>query len=223
MIKYSEYSVFDVNADAIVNKVDCDGQLIKGLALEFALRYPSLEEQFLLDCKQNKVTVGKTYLYEIDGQKIINFPVRTHFQAPISLDWIERGLRHFCLIYKSLNIKSIAFPYLGDSLGVINEKDVLDLIYKYLYVDDLDVYICSYNLIGGKEKEMLDKFRYYDLYILQEECNLNKSQLNVLLKHQYTINRFSDILSLPKIGLVSYKAIYYYFYYEKDNDRISLF
>ena len=91
MIKYSDYSVFDVNADAIVNKVDCNGQSIKGLALEFALRYPSLEEQFLLDCKNNKISVGKVYLYNIYGQQIINLPVRTHFQAPITLESPKYG------------------------------------------------------------------------------------------------------------------------------------
>ena len=223
MIKYSDYSVFDVNADAIVNKVDCDGQSIKGLALEFALRYPALEEQYHLDCKNNKISVGKVYLYNIDGQQIINFPVRTHFQAPITLEWIERGLRHFCLIYKSLNIKSVAFPYLGDSKGLIDEKDVLDLFYKYLDLPDLDVYICSYSVPGGKEREMIDKFKSYDLYVLAEECDLNKSQVDVLLKHQSNIYKFSDILALPKIGLISYKAIYYYFYYKKYDDRISLF
>ena len=223
MIKYSDNSVFDVNADIIVNKVDCDGQSTKGLALEFALRYPGLEEQFFLDCKANKITVGKTYLYEVDGQRIINFPVKTHFQAPTSLEWIERGLRHFCLIYKTLDIKSIAFPYLGDSKGLISEKEVLDLVYKYLDLPDLDVYICMYNYPGGKEKEMLDKFKEYDLYILAEECDLNKSQLDILIKNQTKINKFSDILSLSKIGLISYKSIYYYFFYKKYDDRISLF
>ena len=36
MIKYFEGTVFNTNADAIVNTVNCDGFMGAGLALEFA-------------------------------------------------------------------------------------------------------------------------------------------------------------------------------------------
>ena len=44
MIRVIPGSVFSSNADCIINTVNCVGVMGKGLALEFSLRYPKLEE-----------------------------------------------------------------------------------------------------------------------------------------------------------------------------------
>ena len=46
MIKYLEGTVFNTDADMIVNTVNCVGAMGKGIALEYKLRYPKLYEEY---------------------------------------------------------------------------------------------------------------------------------------------------------------------------------
>ena len=124
MIKVTDSTVFNTNADCIVNTINCVGVMGRGIALEFALRYPELENQYIEQCQNKQIHTGKVYFYEIDGQKIINFPTKFHFKYPSEIEWIEQGLKYFVDNYEGWNIKSIAFPLLGASNGGLDPKEV---------------------------------------------------------------------------------------------------
>lgn len=67
-------TVFNANADAIVNTVNCMGVMGAGIALEFKLRYPEMYEDYVVRCKNNRVKIGEPYLYIAkDGTKIVIF------------------------------------------------------------------------------------------------------------------------------------------------------
>ena len=82
MIKIIKDNVFDSKAECIVNTINCVGFMGKGLAFEFALRYPKLEEIYIEQCKRHQIHTGILYFYDIDGQKIINLPTKYHFKYP---------------------------------------------------------------------------------------------------------------------------------------------
>ena len=144
MITFTDSTVFNTNADCIVNTINCVSFMGKGLALEFALRYPELEKIYKEECNNNKIHTGCVYFYEINGQKIINFPTKYHFKYPSKIEWIEQGLKYFVNNYKKWGIKSIAFPLLGTSNGGLNQKEVEEIMVKYLSTIDIDVYIVLY-------------------------------------------------------------------------------
>ena len=212
MLYKTKSTVFNVNADCIVNTINCDGFMGKGLALEFALRYPKLNEIYQDQCKKKLLHTGKVYVYNIDGQCIINFPTKYHFQFPSKYEWIEQGLNHFVHIYKELKIRSIAFPLLGARNGELDPKIVIEIMEKYLSKLDIDVYICFSTELDGKEKEMVENFKKANLYSLQEKLKLRKPQLESLIDGKNSINRFYEIMDLPKIGIETYKKIFEYFY-----------
>lgn len=212
MIYKTKSTVFNVNADCIVNTINCDGFMGKGLALEFALRYPELNDIYQDQCKKKQLHTGRVYVYNINGQCIINFPTKYHFKFPSKYEWIEQGLEHFISIYKELNIKSVAFPLLGAKNGELDPKIVIEMMEKYLSEIDIDVFICYSSELAGKEKEMLDSFKSSNLYTLQTILNLRKPQLDSLLENQKLINRFYEIINLPKIGIETYKKLFTYFY-----------
>lgn len=218
MIIKTKSTVFNTCADCIVNTINCDGFMGKGLALEFSLRYPKLDQIYQEQAKRKELHTGKIYFYEIEGQKIINFPTKYHFKFPSKYEWIEEGLIHFVSIYKELNIKSVAFPLLGARNGELDPRLVIEIMEKHLKNLDIDVYICYSSELAGKEKEMLDNFKSFDLLLLKESIRLNKGQLESLIEGKSKIKRFYEIISLSKIGVETYKKIFKYFYNFKDKE-----
>ena len=225
MIKITESTVFNTNADCIVNTINCVSFMGKGLALEFALRYPELEKIYKNECSKNKIHTGSVYFYIIDGQKIINFPTKYHFKYPSKIEWIEQGLKSFINNYKKWNISSIAFPLLGTSNGGLDPNTIENLMIKYLSNIDIDVYICHSKLIEGKEKEMIDNFKLTSIDELSNHIKLNITQKEILFLAKKRIVRFSDIYKLKSIGIKTYKDIFKYFYnYDSQKyKQISLF
>lgn len=212
MLKVTESTVFNTGADCIVNTINCVGFMGKGIALEFALRYPKLEEAYISDCKKRLIHTGQVYFYEIDGQKIINFPTKFHFKYPSQMIWIEQGLEYFVNNYKKWGIKSVAFPLLGANNGGLNKAEVEELMQKYLSSLDIDVYICHSTLLEGKELEMVNKFRDLDFYELRKYVRLSDKQLSALKSLQPNIRRFVNILETDGIGITKYKEIFQLLY-----------
>ena len=155
MITITDSNIFNTDAEAIVNTINCVGFMGKGIALEFALRYPKLEEKYVEECRKKQIHTGRVYFYDIDGQKIINFPTKFHFKYPSQMEWIEQGLKFFVDNYKAWGINSIAFPILGATNGGLNPKEVEEVMIKYLSTVDIDVFICHSKLLEGKELEMV--------------------------------------------------------------------
>ena len=225
MIHIVDSTVFNVGADCIVNTINCVGFMGKGIALEFALRYPKLEEQYVEACHKKMIHTGRVYFYEVDGQKIINFPTKFHFKYPSQIEWIEQGLQYFVENYKRWNIKSIAFPVLGATNGGLDREMVVEVMKKYLSNLDIDVYICYSKLVEGKELEMVEAFKKSSIEEIAKHVRLMTKQINALEKNQSSIVRFADILKIESIGIDTYKALFRLFYPGKPiiGDQISLF
>ena len=133
MIEYVDTTVFNANAQTIVNTINCVGVMGNGLALEFRLRYPEMYDHYVEQCKQKKVQIGKPYLYrEYVTPWILNFPTKKHWKYPSKIQWIEQGLKYFVANYKHGGIKSIAFPKLGCNHGDLDWNDVKSLMEKHL-------------------------------------------------------------------------------------------
>lgn len=212
MIKITEDTVFNTEADWIVNTVNCVGVMGKGLALEFALRFPKLKEIYINQCKQRFIKIGKIYSYTIDGLNIINFPTKIDFKYPSQYDWIERGLKDFVENYKSLGIKSIAFPLLGCTNGELDKAIVMEMMNKWLAIPDVTVYICKSIKLAGKEKEMVESFKKCSIEQLSTIVKLNKNQRESIESNKEKIDRFYKILDLDKIGHATYEKLFLYFY-----------
>jgi len=72
----------------------------KGLALEFAYRYPELLNQYQEKCKNKEIQTGKIYYYQQENQLIVNFPTKKDYKNPSKIIWIEEGLNDFIKTYK---------------------------------------------------------------------------------------------------------------------------
>lgn len=223
MIKYTNGTVFNTDAMAIVNTVNCQGFMGAGIALEYKLRYPSMYQDYKSKCEQHIIKTGKVDYYKDSEIIIINFPTKNLYQYPSQIKWIEEGLKDFVNTYKSNNIKSVAFPKLGTANGQLDWDIVKKIMEKHLNKLDIPVYICldEEKDAQGKEKEMLDYFNKISLSELSQQIKLSQKQKeNLAEKRPYS--RFWHISQTPTIGTTTYSNLFQYFY-NKHSTQTKLF
>jgi O-acetyl-ADP-ribose deacetylase (regulator of RNase III) len=146
MIQYKIGNIFDSETEAIVNTVNTDGVMGKGIALQFKNLFPYNFKEYYKACKSGLVYIGKLLVVHdtslIYGNKIIiNFPTKTSWRNPSEYRFIENGLIDLKNIIENLNIKSIALPPLGSGNGGLDWNKVKELINKHLEGVDCDIII----------------------------------------------------------------------------------
>lgn len=141
MITYVIGDIFESPAHVLVNTVNTEGVMGKGIAKEFKRIYPAMFKEYQKICESGKFTVGKLWLYKTKNKWILNFPTKTTWRKPSKIEYIEEGLREFVRTYAELGITSIAFPPLGCGNGELDwETQVKPLMEKYLILP-IDVFI----------------------------------------------------------------------------------
>src|SRR5581483_146112 len=149
LIHYQKGDIFGSKAQVIVNTVNCEGYMGKGLALAFKQRFPDMLPVYQQECKTGKLRIGRPTLYKETSPWILNFPTKNFWRPPSKLEYLDKGLKYFVVHYKKAGITSIAFPKLGAQNGKLSWDEVGPLMAKYLSQLDIDVYV--YIAEGDKE------------------------------------------------------------------------
>ena len=144
MIERKTGDIFEVDVEALVNSVNCVGVMGRGIALQFKSAFPENFKAYAEACKRQEVQPGQMFVYEsgtlTNPRFIINFPTKRHWRAKSRMEDIEAGLDALAEEIKARNIRSIAVPPLGSSLGGLNWFDVRPRIENTLgELDDLTV------------------------------------------------------------------------------------
>jgi O-acetyl-ADP-ribose deacetylase (regulator of RNase III) len=133
MIEYSTGNLLTADAEALVNTVNTEGIMGKGIALQFKSAYPRVFKAYADACKNGRVQLGQMDIHDLGGladgpRWIINFPTKGHWKARSRIADIESGLISLVATVKDLGIQSIAVPPLGCGNGGLNWSDVQPLI-----------------------------------------------------------------------------------------------
>jgi O-acetyl-ADP-ribose deacetylase (regulator of RNase III) len=114
------------DVDALVNPVNTDGVMGKGLALQFKKAFPDVFADYARACKDGKVEIGRVHVVQRSTPPlfVINFPTKKHWRQPSKLEYIESGLADLVAQIRRLKIRSIAVPPLGCGLGGLDWRDV---------------------------------------------------------------------------------------------------
>lgn len=161
MIRFKIGNLLDSSAEALVNTVNLEGVMGKGIALQFKKDFPNNFKEYSKACKNKTIDVGKLFVYEeetlLKGKKvIINFPTKTTWRKPSEYSYIESGLDDLIQIIKNKKIKSIALPPLGAGNGGLEWSRVKEILISKLGKIDCDVNIYEPN---QSVKEILRKER----------------------------------------------------------------
>jgi O-acetyl-ADP-ribose deacetylase (regulator of RNase III) len=214
MINYYDGTIFNVDAHALVNTVNCIGVMGAGIALEFMLRYPDMYDDYVAKCKGNIIKTGAVdYFKRNDGLVIVNFPTKWHFKYPSRMIWIEQGLQNFAETYRDQKIKSVAFPKLGTQKGGLNWNIVKEQMERYLKPLDIKVIICLDALpeAEGAERIMVDTFNLSTIEEISGVVKLTKKQMS-RLENAKPLKRFWHIYSTDTIGIRTYSNLFRYYY-----------
>jgi O-acetyl-ADP-ribose deacetylase (regulator of RNase III) len=114
------------DVDALVNTVNTDGVMGKGLALQFKKAFPDNFAAYERACKAGEVAPGRMHIVRrlASPRFIINFPTKKHWRNPSKIEFIRDGLVDLTRRVHELGIESIAIPPLGCGNGGLNWRDV---------------------------------------------------------------------------------------------------
>lgn len=135
------------DVDALVNTVNTQGVMGKGIALQFKKAWPAMFKDYQTACKRGEVKLGRMHVWEtgaLTGPRyIINFPTKQHWRTPSKLTDIETGLSDLTRVIHELGITSIAIPPLGCGNGGLDWREVEPVMLRSLepIAADLDVRI----------------------------------------------------------------------------------
>lgn len=139
-------NIFNSNAMAIVNTVNCVGAMGKGIALDFKLRYPEMFQEYQKICFKHMLKPGQILPYTKAKPIILNFAIKDDWKDPSKIEWIEETLEKFVRHYRSMGITSIAFPWMGAMNGGIPLEIIKQITRKYLSsLEDIDVEIYEFD------------------------------------------------------------------------------
>jgi O-acetyl-ADP-ribose deacetylase (regulator of RNase III) len=131
MVTYSDGSIFESGATAIVNPVNCVGVMGGGLALAFAKRYPDMELDYVEYCNRGLLRPGMVHSYFSNLEDIpivLNLPTKDDWRDPSTYQYVHDGLIALAVYLNCFNIDSVAVPALGCGLGGLTWEKVEFLI-----------------------------------------------------------------------------------------------
>lgn len=134
MVTLTQGNLIKIDAEALVNTVNCVGYMGKGIALQFKQAFPDNFKAYQQACLTKEVQPGRMFVFEtgtmLNPRYIINFPTKRHWRGKSRLEDIKSGLKALIEEVKRIGIKSIAIPPLGCGLGGLDWKIVRPLIEK---------------------------------------------------------------------------------------------
>lgn len=193
MIAYTKGNMFTSDADCLINTVNCEGYMGKGIAYQFKMRFPENNKEYIKACRNGSLTIGKVCSYVEDGITIINFPTKDKWRESSKVEYIINGMDALIDEIPKLNVKKIAIPPLGCGNGGLRWYEVKKII----------------------EDKIVDLSEQYDFVIYEPSLSYQATPKNppkinlsglILLDIRLNLQRFNS-LRLQKAG---YFTNYYY-------------
>lgn len=151
MIVLKTGNLIEADAEALVNTVNCDGFMGKGIALQFKQAYPENFKVYEKACRAGEVEPGRMLVVPTESlmnpKYIINFPTKRHWRENSKIEYIASGLRALIDETRRLRIGSIAVPPLGCGLGGLDWREVRPMI-EHAFAELPDVQVTLFEPTG---------------------------------------------------------------------------
>jgi O-acetyl-ADP-ribose deacetylase (regulator of RNase III) len=133
--------LFDLGAQTIVNPVNTVGVMGKGLALEFARRFPAHLDWYRAQCQNGSLDIGRPQLDRGQQPWILAFATKRDWRAPSQMSFVEAGLASLVQRLPGSGIESLAMPALGCGLGGLPWPQVRDTVCQALAQVEIPVWL----------------------------------------------------------------------------------
>lgn len=136
MIEFCKGNLFEAGTEALVNAVNTEGVMGKGIALQFKLTFPEMFASYQQACASGELRPGTLHVFDRGESSaprfIINFPTKRNWRAKSLLSDIESGLIALEKTIREGHFRSIAIPPLGCGLGGLDWEQVRPLMEIHL-------------------------------------------------------------------------------------------
>jgi len=136
MIRYTIGNILSDEADVLVNTVNTEGVMGKGIALAFKKSFPANFKHYEREVKAGKAQVGRVIVFATGlthPKYIVNFPTKKHWRHPSKMAYVEEGMQDLVeQMGRISDARSIALPPLGCGNGKLNWSDVKPVMLRYL-------------------------------------------------------------------------------------------
>lgn len=190
MIRSETGNILDSSAQCLVNTVNCEGFMGKGIAYQFKERFPENNKAYVKACKSGDFTIGKILFFEEDGKLIANFPTKNRWREKSEYSYIDSGLEALKAGIIERNIKSLAIPPLGCGNGGLNWNIVKQKIIDKLSILNVDTTIYEPSKTFTP-KPVLHKMSASHLILMRLKTGLDPIGKLRLQKAAYFFNIFS--------------------------------
>ena len=158
MIRKATGNLLQADVEALVNTVNCDGFMGKGIALQFKQAWPGNFEAYAKACRADEVRPGQMFIWEtgrmMNPRYIVNFPTKRHWRGKARMEDIRSGLRALVSDVRRLGIRSIAVPPLGCGNGGLDWENVRPLI-ESAFADLPNVEVRLFSPLGGPDAKAM--------------------------------------------------------------------
>ena len=190
MIRSETGNILDSSAQCLVNTVNCEGFMGKGIAYQFKERFPENNKEYMKACKSGELTIGKILFFEEDGKIIANFPTKNKWREKSQYSYIDSGLTALEKGIAKRNIQSIAIPPLGCGNGGLDWNIVKQKIINKFNNSNVDIIIYEPSKVFTP-KPIIHKMSASHLILMMLKTGLDPIGKLRLQKAAYFFNIFS--------------------------------
>ena len=195
MITFVSGNILCSPAKCLINTVNCEGYMGKGIAYQFKLAYPQNNEAYLKCCRSGQLTPGKLFVFSENEKVIINFPTKNHWREKSRISYVIDGMQEVVkYLQNHREIDSIAIPPLGCGNGGLLWHDVKDIILKAIIPVRSKVAVYIYqpgDFNHARVVKKPPKARLSHLVLMQFKLTLKKWDKMRLQKTAYFFNYYA--------------------------------
>lgn len=194
MMRFVTGNIFESGADCMINTVNCEGFMGKGIAYQFKMRFPENNADYIKSCKTGQLQVGTIHHFKEDGIEIVNFPTKNKWREKSKIIYIEKGLEELVKFIEFKKPKIIAIPPLGCGNGGLDWDDVKELIVKTLkpIEENYTFLIYEPSITYKATPKQVPAINVSGLVLMDIRMNLDKFNSIRLQKAGFFVNLFLE-------------------------------
>ena len=138
MYSFVTGNILESHTQCLVNTVNCEGYMGKGIAYQFKKAFPKNNDDYIKACKTGELTVGKIHHFIENNKIIVNFPTKDKWREKSKISYIDKGMDTLIDFIKNNNIHSISIPPLGCGNGGLEWNEVQKILVEKISLIDND-------------------------------------------------------------------------------------
>lgn len=182
MLHFTSGNLLESKAEALVNTVNCEGFMGKGLAYQFKLAFPETNKSYIMACKLGTLRLGVMHSFRENGKLIINFPTKGKWRSKSNILDIESGLDALVKLLIQEKPASVAIPPLGCGNGGLKWNEIRQLLESKLDAlsESMDIYVYepTLNMVNYSVAEPSLELDAYILMLIKEHLD-NSNETNL--------------------------------------------